>query len=260
MIALVRSVPASYAAQATRAHYDPTSAIDPAATVAQHRGVARALARLGDDVHWLASPDDQPDAVFVEDTAVVVGGRALVARSAHPGRRGEAVAVAARLAALGLDVVSMDDGTLDGGDVLRVGTQLFVGRSTRTDATGVAWLARTFPALEVVPVELPAGVLHLKCVASTPGDEATVVLAEGTVPVDVFAGLRCIEVPADEAYAANLVGNGRRVVVAAGHPRTADLLDAAGFEVDPVPVDELRKGDGSLTCLSLRFEAASPVG
>jgi len=251
--ALVRTVPSSYAASATRAHYEPDSRIDLGRARSQHRAVVAALTELGDEVHWLPAPDEQPDAVFVEDTAVVVGRRALVTRSAHPGRRAEADAVAARLRELGLEVHRQRQGTLDGGDVLRVGEHLFVGRSARSDEAGAAALARVFPTCTVHAVALPEGVLHLKCVASTPGDGQTVVIAAGSLAPEVFVGCRVVTVPRAEAYAANVVGDGHRVVVAAGYPGAAEALSVAGFRPVPVEVGELRKGDGSLTCLSVRW-------
>jgi len=251
--ALLRTLPSSYAAGATRVYYEPGSGIDMQRARRQHELLAEALDALGDHVVWLDSPDDQPDAVFVEDTAVIVGDRALIARSAHPGRAAEAEAVADALDAMGLTVVRMQAGTLDGGDVLRIGGRLWVGRSDRTDADGVAALQGAFPELAVQQVKLPPGVLHLKCVASTPGDGQTVVLAEGTVPPDVFDGVRVVLVPHDEAYAANVVGNGDEVLVPAGYPGAAAALRRAGFTPRAVEVSELRKGDGSLTCVSLRW-------
>lgn len=251
--ALVRPVTASYAAAATRAYYAPDEAIDLGRARAQHAAVVQALEALGDRIVWVDAPDAQADAVFVEDTAVVYGGRALRSRSANPARAAEHGPVADALAAEGLEVVPLTAGCLDGGDVLRVGRRVWVGRSTRTDDRGIAGLVAAFPELDVAVVDLPPGSLHLKCVASTPGDGATVVLAEGTVPASAFTGARVVTVPAAEAYAANLVGDGATVVMAAGHPGAAEAVARAGFAVRTVAVDELRKGDGSITCLSLRW-------
>ena len=104
--------------------------------------------------------------------------------------------------------------------------------------------------LRVVAVDLPAGVLHLKCVCAPLGDDR-VLLAEGTIPAEVFAGAAPVWVPAEEAYAANAVAVGGGVIVSAGFPRTHAVLERAGFAVHPVPTSEVRKADGSLTCLSI---------
>jgi dimethylargininase len=142
--------------------------------------------------------------------------------------------------------------TLDGGDCLRAGQTFYVGRSRRTNAEGIARLAAVFGprGFRVVPVELPAGVLHLKSVCSPLGDDR-VLVAEGSIPPATFAGLRAIVVPAEEAHAANAVAVGGGAVVAAGCPRTQSLVEAAGFRTVAVDTSETRKADGALTCLSI---------
>lgn len=248
MNALLRAVPDSYTHAVRR---DPTVP-DVALARAQHAAYARALERLGYAVRVLPADEDCPDGPFVEDTAVVARGRALVTRSAHPARAREHDAVAVALAEAGLEVVRLSGGTLDGGDVLQVGDVLFVGRSHRTDEAGVAGLRATFAplGLDVRPIDVPPEVLHLKCVCSTPA-EGVALLAEGCgVDLD---GVRVVRVPAEEAYAANTVGANGRVIVAAGHPATARALSALGLETIPLDLSEIRRADGALTCLSLRW-------
>ena len=88
--------------------------------------------------------DDCPDAVFVEDTVVVCAGLAVLTRPGAPSRRAETAAVEPVVATLGLAVARIEaPGTLDGGDVLQVGTTVYVGRSGRTNAAGIAQLARS---------------------------------------------------------------------------------------------------------------------
>jgi dimethylargininase len=254
--ALVRGIPDAYV-RATRELAMGAGDIDVALARSQHEAYVGALGRLGARVERLPADEAHPDCVFVEDTAVIARGRAVVLRSAHPGRRGEAAAVARALAASGLDVVDLDEGTCDGGDVLVVGDRAWVGRTARTDAAGIAALGRALAqvGVAVTPVDLGQGVLHLKCVCSSPAPGA-VVVAAGALDAGVFEGLQRIEVPADEAYAANTVGIGGRVLVAAGYPGAAAALRRAGLEPVPLEVSEIRKGDGSLTCLSLVWVSA----
>ncbi|HEY6176865.1 MAG TPA: hypothetical protein VIX73_20555, partial [Kofleriaceae bacterium] len=151
-----------------------------------------------------------------------------------------------------LEVVHMTEpATLDGGDCMRVGDTLYVGRSARTNAAGIAQLAAL--GLRVVPIDLPPGVLHLKCVCSPLGD-GRILLAEQSIPAEVFDA-EVVWVPASETYAANAVAIGAHAVVADGHPRTREALVAAGFTVHAVPTSEVRKADGSLTCQSIMFGA-----
>jgi dimethylargininase len=245
--AVTRSIPASFAQALSAVPPDP--AIDVALARAQHAAYCAALAACGVAVETLAIDEACPDGCFVEDTAVVVGDRALITRPGARSRRAETAAVAAALARW-LDVVTMPEpATLDGGDCLRLGETLYVGRSARSNALGIARLAVL--GLRVVAVDLPPGVLHLKCVCSPLGDDR-VLLAEQSIPAATFDAA-VVWVPAAETYAANAVAVGDHVIVAAGYPRTHEALAAAGFTVHAVPSSEVRKADGSLTCQSIVF-------
>lgn len=251
MRAIVRGVPASFARALVRVPHDEP--IDVELARAQHARYVRRLRRLGIDTIELPAADDQPDSCFVEDHAIVVDGRALLARVGHADRRLENDAIADALAGC-VELVRMREGTLDGGDVLRVGNTLIVGRSDRTDAIGVRALYARFHPHGIAVREVAVGDrLHLKCVV-TALDANTVVLAEDTIDPRLFVGLAdVITIPAEEAYAANVVAVGKSAIIAAGYPVTAERIAARGWEVLPIDVSEIRKADGSLTCMSLVF-------
>ena len=255
MRALMRGVPASFPDALASAA--PASPIDVALARAQHAAYRAALEAAGATVTLLPADEACPDCCFVEDTAVVAGGAALVTRPGAASRRAEVAAVAAALAPV-LELVRMTEpATLDGGDCMRLGSTIYVGRSARTNAAGIARLEAVFAprGIAVVAVELPASVLHLKCVCSPLGDDR-LLLARDTLPASTFPRADILWVPATEAYAANAVAVGTHVIVAAEYPRTHDLLAAAGFAIHPVPTSEVRKADGSLTCQSIVYEAA----
>lgn len=253
-VALVRGVPATFDRALAATPPDPP--IDVTLARAQHAAYVDGLRWLGYDVVVLPTQDAHPDGCFVEDAAVVADGVALVARAGAPSRRGEAEAVAAALAARGAVVHRMEEpATLDGGDVLRLGRRLFVGRSPRTNDAGIARLVEVFAprGLEVAPVPLPPGTLHLKCLCAPLGPDR-VLLADGALSPDLFASAAVVRVPAAEAYAANALARRGRVLVAAGHPLTRRALEAAGLEVREIPTSEFRKADGALTCLSIPLD------
>lgn len=250
--ALTRHVPDSFANALSAAPPDPP--IDVAVARRQHLVYCRALAECGAIVTTLPTDERCPDSVFIEDTAVIVGTQALITRPGAPARRLETESVATMLAAW-LTVIPMTEpATLDGGDCMLVGRTMFVGRSARTNAAGIAQLAHAFAPLgiDVVPIELPPGVLHLKCVCSPLGDDR-ILLADDSIDRAAFRGVAIVAVPAEETYAANAVAIGTHVIVAAGFPRTHEALAGAGFTLHPVPFSEVRKADGSLTCQSIVF-------
>lgn len=245
MLAVVRPVPDSYADATVSFFGAGSAAIDVTLAREQHAAYVAALRSCGLRTVGVPVAHELPDSVFVEDTAVVRDGKALVACSAHPVRRREAPAVEAVLEQLDLDVVRMEAPGLDGGDVLQVGGEILVARSERTDASGVAALKRVFGHV-VREVPMPSDTLHLKCVCSAPAPDVLVAV-EG---LDLGVDARVVRIPTVESYAANTVGAAGRVLVAAGYPRTAEALARV---LEPVVLDttEFHKGDGSLTCLSI---------
>jgi dimethylargininase len=142
--------------------------------------------------------------------------------------------------------------TLDGGDCMRVGATLYIGRSARTNDAAIAQVAALLGprGIAVVALELPLGVLHLKCVCAPLGPDR-ITLADATIARDAFAGVDIVAVPAAESYAANVLAHRERALVADGFPRTRDMLERAGIATTALATTEFRKADGALTCLSI---------
>jgi dimethylargininase len=141
--------------------------------------------------------------------------------------------------------------TLDGGDVMPVGREIFVGVSGRTNADGVrqlADIARPF-GYRVCPVET-RGCLHLKSAVTCVGDDLLIV-NPNWVAASQFGGMKAVAIDPDEPFAANIVRVGRAVLCAASAPKTATRLERFGLDVRSVDVSELAKAEGALTCCSL---------
>lgn len=245
--ALFRAIPDSFTRAISRE--TPAHPID-VARARDHHAAYRAA--FGDAQQLLVETDEAcPDCVFVEDTAVILDGKALITRPGAPSRQLETGPIARALAPH-LDLVMMEPpATLDGGDVMVAGGQIWVGRSARTNDAGIDALARVFGQHRVTVIALPSHVLHLKCVVTPLGDG--VLLADESLSPELFARLPLVCIPAAETYAANVVDLGDAVIAAAEFPRTLAALAAAGYRVRPVPTTEVQKADGSLTCQSLRW-------
>jgi dimethylargininase len=231
------------------------SPIDLARANAQHRAYQQALAALGCDVKVLAAEPAYPDAVFVEDVAVVVDEVAVMTRPGAESRRGEGPSVARVLAAYRELRAIEAPGTLDGGDVLRIGRRVYVGESARSNADGIAQLRVILGAhgytVHGVPIR---GCLHLKSAVTALADDIVLLQSEW-VDRAAFAGYRLIEVDPAEEHAANVLRIGDRVISPACFPRTHERIRAAGIEVVAVDVSELQKAEGAVTCCSLVFSA-----
>ncbi|HVS03539.1 MAG TPA: dimethylargininase [Thermoanaerobaculia bacterium] len=217
----------------------------------QHAAYGELLAQLGCTVAELPGEARFPDCVFVEDTAVVVDELAVIARPGAPSRRGETEAVAAALTGLRPLARITAPGTLDGGDVLRLGRRVFVGRSARTDRQGRAQLRALLEphGYQVTGVDL-RGCLHLKSAVTAVGDE-TLLVHPPWVDTSPFAGCELLPVDPSEPFAANALRVGEAVVLPAAFARTRERLERRGLEVHPLAVDELAKAEGGVTCCSL---------
>jgi dimethylargininase len=231
-------------------HVDRT-AIDVSRATQQHAAYEDALRALGCQVERVSPAPQHPDAVFIEDTAVVLDELAILTRPGAESRRGELAAVREALARYRPVRELTSPATLDGGDVLVVGRTIHVGRTARTNEEGIAQLRRlvTPHAYRVVPVDVH-GCLHLKS-AVTALDDETVLANDQWVDVHALAPLVVVPVSADEPGAANVMRLDDRLLVAEAYPRTNAALRARGHQVVTVAADELAKAEGALTCGSL---------
>jgi len=235
--------------------YFGTHTPDPVAAQGAHDAYVPALSAHGSEVTVLPSLDEHPDCCFVEDTAVMIDGTALIPNMGAPSREGEQAAVAEHLSE-DAEIVRMPGGaTLDGGDVLFYDDRYLIGLSTRTNRAGAAFLAGRVRAedFSVELIDIPLSTLHLSTVCSSPRAD-TLLVAEGHLTPQQVGHLaeEVLWEPNKESYAANTIGySGDRVIVASGYPMTRQVLLDAGFSITSVDMDAIRQADGSLTCLSV---------
>lgn len=224
--------------------------IDPARAAAQHRAYEQALTDAGFEIVRLPELPDHPDAVFVEDTAILLGDHAVITRPGAVSRRGETGSTATGLAAH-FTIQPIEDGFVDGGDVLRIGRRLHVGLSTRTDQAGIDAFGAIAAQLgfEVRRAEL-GDCLHLKSGATLAGPGILLFNPQAVDPAQ-FEDVEALAVDPAEPAAANCVSLGRRLILPAGNPRTAAILRRRGLEVIEIDVTELQKAESGVTCMSL---------
>lgn len=225
--------------------------VDAELAMTQWQAYVNAFRTRGWEIVEIDPADDQPDGVFVEDAVVVFGDLAVLCRAGAVSRRGEAESVLAGVTASGIDLAEIvEPGTLDGGDVLKVGRTVYVGASSRTNAEGIAQLRALLEPRGWEVREIPVTkVLHLKSgVTALP--DGTVVgfepLVDDPSMFPVFAG-----VP-EEHGTAVVVLDDDTVLMSADAPATAEEHRFRGLEVVTVDVSEFEKLEGCVTCLSVR--------
>ena len=252
-IAVMRGVPPTLAdCELTFHEREP---IDLDLAVAQHAAYGDLLRSLGLEVVELPADPGLPDCCFVEDVAVVLDEVALLTMPGAASRRPEIAAVEAALARFRPLERTALPATLEGGDVLRVGRTLFVGRSPRTNEAGIARLAVVAEPLGYrVQAVTVTGCLHLKSAVTALDDERLLANPQW-VDMSAFAGKGVVPVAPEEPGAANVLRVGGLVIAHPGFPRTLDRIAALGYAVRPLDVSEFLKAEAALTCKSLLFRA-----
>jgi dimethylargininase len=226
--------------------------VDLPAAIRQWETYVDVLREAGWTVVEVPEAPDCPDAVFVEDTVVMYRNVAVISRPGADERKPEVVDVEKVLEDLGCSINRIrPPGTLDGGDVLKVGDTVYVGRGGRTNGEGIRQLRVILEPLGAQVVAVPLSrVLHLK--------SAVTALPDGTVigypPLvdDVSVFPRFLPVPEEEGSHVVLIG-GDRLLMSAAAPRSAELFRDLGYTPVEVDISEFVKLEGCVTCLSVRL-------
>ena len=238
--------------------YLPRREINIAKAIEQHDRYRKCLADMGVRVLSLPAEPAMPDAVFVEDPVVVVDEVAVIARMGAASRRKEAPSLAEALSAFRPLRHLQEPAALEGGDVLRIGSTVFVGLSPRTNEAGISQLAAELEPFGYRVRPVPVGdCLHLKTACSYVGEETLLVnrACVDTAPLD---GWKLLDVAEDEPWAANALRIAETVLMPASFPHTEAILRRAGMRVQTLELSELQKAEGSVTCMSVLFESVSP--
>ena len=222
---------------------------------AQHHQYEAALRELGCRVISLPPELDLPDSVFVEDVALVFDEVAVITRPGADSRKPEAESIARALSPYRALYTVEAPGTLDGGDVLRVGKTVYAGLSSRSNRSGLEQLQGFLAphGYTVKGVEV-TGCLHLKS-AVTQVSEDTLLINPAWVDRSIFGEMRFIDVDNGEPSAANAVWIDDAVIYPSSFPRTQHRLEEAGLHLQIVDATEVAKAEGAVTCCSLIFQA-----
>lgn len=223
---------------------------------AEHDAYVAALGSAGLAVEVLGAEEGFPDSVFVEDVALVFSEGAILLRPGAPSRAAEAALIAPELERHFPQMLWLEQGHADGGDILATPEAVFIGLSKRTTRDGAEALAQLLAQLgkTAIVAETPGDILHFKTGCGMV-DEETILVAPQLASCPAFAGLRVLVTPLGEEGAANILRLGSHLLIGAQWPRTRDLIERHGFATLPLPTMEIAKVDAGLSCMSLRWRS-----
>ena len=224
--------------------------VDTAKARAQHAKYCETLTEVGLEVIHTPRDNVHPDSCFIEDNAVVHGGRALICRMAKESRRGEQPGVEAVLKEYMPVKWAKAPATIEGGDVVHLPDRLISGVTQRTNMEGVAQM-RDWLRVKVDTIVDPS-IVHLKSYLTSLG-RGNVIVTMKYADHPTLKGLETLIVPKGEEYAADTLTVGDNVLIPKGSLRTHKMLREAGYDVIPMDVSEFEKCEGALTCLSILF-------
>jgi dimethylargininase len=227
--------------------------IDTDLALQQHQQYQVDLSDLGCEVITVPTAPGLSDSVFIEDTAIVLDEIAVMCRPGVESRRPEVAGVEDVLRQYRTIASIQSPGTLDGGDLLRIGKIIYAGLSTRSNQSGIEQLRRIVAdygfSVETVAT---TKCLHLKSAVAevAPG---LLLINPDWISRPAFKDCELVDVDTEEAHAANALLVGRHLIYPSSFPRTMEKLVARGIEVNPVDLSELQKAEGAVTCCSLIF-------
>jgi dimethylargininase len=220
----------------------------------QHNQYMECLADLGCRIHCLPAEPSLPDSVFVEDTCVVLNELAIITRPGAESRRVETSSVAKALEAYRNLGFIEAPGTIDGGDVLRIGKTLFVGLSSRSNRAGIEQFRNLLHAfgyeVKGVPIR---DCLHLKSAVCQIASD-TLLVNRDRVDVEDFEGMKLIDIDPSEPSSANALLVGETVIYPHEFDGTRKRIEDSGIAVRVLDISELRKAEAGITCCSVLFE------
>ncbi len=239
----------------TKTSLDPFGPVDVRLLKAQHNNYCSCLKKAGLEVITLKADPKHPDSLFVEDTAVIAGGTAIITRLKKENRRGEEPAVEEALKKYKSIRNITHPATFEGGDVMRIGNTFYVGLSLRTNEEGIKQFSDFAKPLgyKVIPIDVKSkGIMHLKCVATYAGDNL-VLAREDIASISEFKKYDVLSIPKKEENFVNAVSLNDRIIIAKGSNYVVSQLRKRNLNIEELDISEIRKFDGSLTCISILF-------
>jgi dimethylargininase len=230
---------------------------DFAKALEQHARYCEALEHCGLTLTQLPADPQFPDSTFVEDTAILTPGAAILTRPGASSRAGEVAGIASVVSQFYSRIHAITaPGTLDGGDICQIDKHFIIGVSERTNDDGARQLAAILAqegfTSAVVDIRGVSGILHLKSGISYLGDNR-LVLIDALADHAAFSGYEIVRIAPEENYAANFLRINNHVIVSAGHPQFEASVRGFGYPAIALDMSEFQKMDGALSCLSLRF-------
>ena len=220
----------------------------------EHSNYIKAIKKSGLQIQLLESLEEYPDSIFVEDPALTYKSNVIILNPFDPSRNGEKNIIENEIKHLFDNILFVEDGFVEGGDILNINNHFIIGLSNRTNQLGAENLSTILQGLgaTVEICKTPDDILHFKSECSVIDDD-TILVSNKMAQLDYLrSNYQLIELPLGEEGAANALRINDKLLLPDGFTKGEEMLSKK-YEIIKVKVDEISKVDAGLSCMSLRW-------
>ena len=220
----------------------------------EHSNYIKAIKEAGLQIKLLESLEEYPDSIFVEDPALTYITNVIILNPFDPSRNGEKNIIKNEIKHLFDNMLFVEDGFVEGGDILNINNHFFIGLSNRTNKLGADNLSKILQSLgaTVEICKTPDDILHFKSECSIIDDD-TILVSNKMAQLDYLqSNYHLIELLTGEEGAANALRINDKLLLPDGFVKAEEMLSKK-YNIIKVKVDEIAKVDAGLSCMSLRY-------
>ena len=220
----------------------------------EHSNYIKAIEEAGLQIQLLESLEEYPDSIFVEDPALTYKSNVIILNPFDPSRNGEKNIIENEIKDLFDNILFIEDGFVEGGDILNINNHFIIGLSNRTNQLGAENLSTILQGLDAT-VEIcktPDDILHFKSECSVIDDDTILVSNKMAQLNYLRSNYQLIELPLGEEGAANSLRINNKLLLPDGFEKAEEILSKK-YTIIKVKVDEIAKVDAGLSCMSLRY-------
>ena len=220
----------------------------------EHSNYIKAIQAAGLQIKLLESLEEYPDSIFVEDPALIYKSNIIILNPFDPSRNGERDIIKKEIKHVFDKMLFIEDGFVEGGDILNINNHFIIGLSDRTNKLGAENLSSLLSKLgaTVEICKTPDDILHFKSECSIIDDD-TILVSNKMAQLDYLKShYHLIELPIGEEGAANALRINNKLLLPDGFTKAEEMLSKK-YNIIKVKVDEIAKVDAGLSCMSLRW-------
>ena len=220
----------------------------------EHSNYIKAIKEAGLQIKLLESLEEYPDSIFVEDPALIYKTNVIILNPFDPSRNGEKNIIKNEIKHFFDNILFVEEGYVEGGDILNINNHFIIGLSHRTNKLGANNLSKILHSLgaTVEICKTPDDILHFKSECSIIDDDTILVSAKMAQLDYLKSHYHLIELPIGEEGAANALRINDKLLLADGFVKAEEMLSKK-YNIIKVKVDEIAKVDAGLSCMSLRW-------